>query len=265
MPAVRTGPLFGLFAQVVLLAALATTVGLGPAGWAVGLAFGIVTCAGLSHGLNRSGARGLGPADWVTLTRATLVGGVAALTAGSFHAAVPVKALVGMVVVALLLDGVDGQVARRTGTCSPLGARFDMEVDAFLLLVLSVYVTRYTGAWTLAIGGMRYAFVLAMWLLPWMRATLPYRYWRKVVAATQGVVLVAATANVLPVPVVVAALAGSLLLLVESFGRDVFWLWHRRPLRVGRRAPQYRPLTMASPPVPLAKVGKGRSREGVRV
>ena len=38
------------------------------------------------------------------------------------------------------LDAVDGQVARRTGTVSALGARFDMEVDAFLILVLSVYV-----------------------------------------------------------------------------------------------------------------------------
>ena len=42
--------------------------------------------------------------------------------------------------VALALDGVDGQVARRTGTVSALGARFDMEVDAFLVLVLSVHV-----------------------------------------------------------------------------------------------------------------------------
>ena len=43
---------------------------------------------------------------------------------------------------ALALDGVDGQVARRTGTASELGARFDMEVDAFLILVLSVAAGR---------------------------------------------------------------------------------------------------------------------------
>ena len=48
--------------------------------------------------------------------------------------------LVVLAAVALVLDGVDGQVARRTGTVSALGARFDMEVDAFLMLVLSVYV-----------------------------------------------------------------------------------------------------------------------------
>ncbi|GAA4940924.1 hypothetical protein GCM10023238_03240 [Streptomyces heliomycini] len=47
----------------------------------------------------------------------------------------------GLTAVALILDGVDGKVARRTGTSTPLGARFDMEVDAFLILVLSVYVS----------------------------------------------------------------------------------------------------------------------------
>ncbi|MFD8079956.1 CDP-alcohol phosphatidyltransferase family protein [Streptomyces sp. NPDC059718] len=36
---------------------------------------------------------------------------------------------------ALLVDAVDGRVARRTGTTSPLGARFDMETDAFLIRV----------------------------------------------------------------------------------------------------------------------------------
>ena len=96
--------------------------------------------------------------------------------------------LVTLAVVALALDAVDGWVARRTGTASPLGARFDGEVDAFLILVLSVYVARSAGAWVLAIGAARYAFLAAGWLLPWMREPLPPRYWRKVVAATQGIV-----------------------------------------------------------------------------
>ena len=50
-----------------------------------------------------------------------------------------------MATVALLLDAVDGQVARRTNTVSALGARFDMETDAFLVLVLSVYVAPIVG------------------------------------------------------------------------------------------------------------------------
>jgi phosphatidylglycerophosphate synthase len=228
VPAFRTGPAIGLTGQVVLLAGLAVTVGTGPVGWLVGVACGLVTCVALTLGLDRSGARSLGPADRVTLARAVLVGGVAALTADSLYRDVPLAVVVGVSILALALDAVDGRVARRTGTVSRLGARFDMEVDAFLLLVFSVYLTRPFGAWVLAIGAMRYAFVAAGWLLPWMRRQLPPRYWRKVVAAVQGIVLVVATAGVLPWPVEAAALAASLALLVVSFGRDVAWLWRRR-------------------------------------
>jgi hypothetical protein len=63
-----------------------------------------------------------------------------------------------------------------------------------------------------------------------MRATLPPRYWRKVVAAVQGVALVVAAAGVLPEPVTLFALLLAAALLLESFGRDVLWLWQRRAL-----------------------------------
>ena len=64
--------------------------------------------------------------------------------------------LVSLATVALVLDAVDGWVARRTRTTGMFGARFDAEVDAFLILVLSVYVARSVGAWVLAIGVARY-------------------------------------------------------------------------------------------------------------
>jgi phosphatidylglycerophosphate synthase len=233
VPTVRSGPVIGLIAQIVLLVGLAGTAGLSVAGWLAGIVYGAIVCAALTWGLRQpsTGRTVLGPADWVTLTRATLAGGVTALTVDSLDRPTPVEVLVTLTVVALLLDGVDGQVARRTGTASEFGARFDMEVDASLLLVLSVYVARPIGGWVLAIGAMRYAFVVATWVLPWMRQSLPWRYWRKVVAATQGIVLVFAAAGVLPRSLTVAALAASLALLIESFGRDVGWLWQHRLVR----------------------------------
>jgi phosphatidylglycerophosphate synthase len=237
VPTLRTGPITGLLAQVALLVGLAASVGLDRAGWLAGIAYGVVTYFALSHGLDRSGAEDLGPADWVTLARATLVGGVTALVVDSFGRAVPVPVLVTLASVALALDWVDGQVARRTGTVTALGARFDMEVDAFLLLVLCLHVARPVGAWVLGIGLMRYGFVVAIWALPWMRGTLPSRYWRKVVAATQGVVLVVAVADVLPGPLTGAALAGSLALLAESFNHDVVWLWRHRVAAPAVREP----------------------------
>ncbi len=87
----------------------------------------------------------LGPADRVTLTRALLVGAVTALIADGFTRSVPVTVIVTIASVALVLDAVDGKVARRTRTASSFGGRFDMEVDAFLILVLSVYVSQVAG------------------------------------------------------------------------------------------------------------------------
>ena len=167
---------------------------------------------------------GLGPADWVTLTRATLAVGVAALVVDSFVRAVPVRLLVALAAVALVLDAVDGWVARRTRTTA-VGARLDAEVDAFLILVLSLYAAPVVGAWVLAIGAARYAFGAAGWLKPWLRAPLPPRYWRKVVAATQGIMLTVAAAGVLSPSASTAGLVVALALLTESFGRDVWWLW----------------------------------------
>jgi phosphatidylglycerophosphate synthase len=92
----------------------------------------------------------------------------------------------------------DRRVARRTGTATALGARLDGEVDAFLILALSVYVAPAAGAWVLAIGAARYLFLAGEWLLPWMRAPLPPRRWRRIVAAAQGIVLTIAAAEVLP-------------------------------------------------------------------
>jgi phosphatidylglycerophosphate synthase len=224
----QAGPATGLIAQILLLATFATTVGLGGVGWVIGVTCGVITNAALANGISRHRCDRLSPATWVTLGRATLAVGVAALVADSFLHDANVTLLVTLAAVALALDAIDGWVARRTGTASALGARFDGEVDAFLILVLSVYVARSAGAWVLAIGAARYAFLAAGWLLPWMRATLPPRYWRKVVTAAQGIVLTIATADVLPLALTRAALVAALAVLAESFGRDVWWLWRHR-------------------------------------
>ncbi|MEU4925286.1 CDP-alcohol phosphatidyltransferase family protein [Streptomyces yokosukanensis] len=215
----------GAGVQLLLLALLGMAIGMGPAGWLTGLAFAFATWAVLARALHRSCLRTFGPANRVTLGRATLVGGVTALVADSFESAPPVTLLVGLTAVALLLDGVDGKVARRTGTSTALGARFDMEVDAFLILVLSVYVAMQLGPWVLLIGGMRYAFLAAARLAPWLNAPLPPSFARKTVAAVQGIALLLAGAELLPHLANLAVVTVALGSLLWSFGRDVRWLW----------------------------------------
>jgi phosphatidylglycerophosphate synthase len=226
--AAPTGPLVGLIAQVLLLTAIAASVGLGVAGWAAGLTCAVAVNAALANGLSRHRSAGLGTADWVTLARASLAVGVGGLVAASFAHSASVTLLVVISGLALALDYLDGWIARRTRTIAALGAHFDGEVDAFLILVLSVYVARTAGVWVLAIGAARYAFLAARWPLPWMRAALPPRYWRKIVAATQGIVLTIAAADVLPRSLTQATVLVALALLCESFGRDVLWLWSHR-------------------------------------
>jgi phosphatidylglycerophosphate synthase len=228
----RLAAVLGALVPPVLLGALALTTGLGLPGWLAGLAAGWGATALVVLGRVRSGAGAVLPADWVTLTRAWLIAGVAALTVDPDR---PVALLVVLASVALLLDAVDGPVARRTGTATPFGSRLDGEVDAFLILVLSVLVSRQYGAWVLAIGAARYALLVAGWAVPWLAAPLPFRYWRKVVTAVVGVVLTAAASGLLPRPVGPVAVAVALVLLAESFGRDVVWLYRTRAGERARR------------------------------
>lgn len=263
----------GAIVLVTLLGALAWTVGLGALGWVVGLGCGVGLIAAVRRGLAQAGVDDLGPADLVTLTRATLTCAVAALVADSIVREPAVTALVGIAVVALVLDGVDGWVARRTRTATTFGTRFDGEVDAFLMLVLSVYVAGLVGWWVLAIGAARYVFALAGWWLPWMRRELPFRYWRKVATAVQGIVLAFAAADIAPLWISGAALLAALALLAESFGRDVLWLWRRRaadiaeppePVPVGVAAAQVDEVP-DTPPDEGARPSKRRHRRRTAV
>jgi phosphatidylglycerophosphate synthase len=233
----QIGPLAGLAGTVVILTVLARTVGIGGAGWLVGLAGGLALNLALARALWRDPAAGLGVASWITLSRAALAVGVAALTAATFERPVATATLVTLASVALALDFVDGWLARRLRTESALGAKLDGEVDAFLILVLSIEVAPTAGAWVLLIGVARYLFLAAGWARPWMRTTLPRRDWRKTVTASQGVALVIAASGVAPLLVSRILLAVALAMLAESFGRDVRWLWSRRqaaPARVAR-------------------------------
>jgi phosphatidylglycerophosphate synthase len=217
---------------IAALAALSALSPLSIAGWAAGVVYLVVSTVLVTAGLGRRGAERFGPANAVTATRSMLIGVVTATVVTSFTQSVPALLVVGLTVPTLALDAVDGWVARRTGSATTLGARFDMEVDAFLLLVLSAYDGPIIGWWILAIGLMRYAYVAVGWLLPWMRAPVPFRYWRKVVTAVCGIALTGIATGLLPSPVDVIFGAVALGLLIESFGRDVIWL-----ARMNSRAP----------------------------
>ncbi len=174
---------------------------------------------------------GLGPANRITAGRGTLVVSLAALV---LHAQGLSSTghwwIIGMATVALCLDGVDGHVARRTGTATDFGARFDMELDSFLMLVLAALVWRSgrLDAWVLLLGAPRYLFVAAGSVRPWLRAPLPQRLRRKAGCVAQGVALVVCLAPIVPPALAAAGAAVTLILLIGSFAVDVRWLFAHR-------------------------------------
>ena len=176
----------------------------------------------LERGLRREGLARLGPANAVTLVRAGLVVAVTALVVQSWSGDVPRslrrRAELGRAGAGLRRRPAGPGARARSPR---LGAAFDMETDAFLILVLSVYVVPVAGAWVLLIGLARYLLLLATAVWPWLGGPVPPRPWAKVVAAVQGVVLVVAAAEVLPTGWAQALLAAALVLLLESFGRQV--------------------------------------------
>ena len=234
MRTVQRAPVSGLVMVVALLAAIQATVGLNAVGWAVGLVVATVAAILLAVALHRGVTTRFGPANVVTLVRASLGQVVAALVAASFARLDHRTLLVSLTALALALDAVDGRVARRTRSVTPLGARFDMEADAFLILALSVAAGPVVGWWVLAIGFARYALFLAERVCRWLLAPVPPRYWRKVVAAIQGVSLAVVVSGLLPTAESMALLFAALVLLAESFGQDIVWLTRER--RQVRRA-----------------------------
>jgi phosphatidylglycerophosphate synthase len=105
-----------------------------------------------------------------------------------------------------------------------------MEVDAFFILVLSVLVwqTEKAGAWVVLAGLMRYLFVAAMLVLPWMRRETPPSLRRKLIAVLQMLGLSAVMLPAFVPPLSTVWCATLLLLLAYSFGADTWWLWRRR-------------------------------------
>lgn len=179
-------------------------------------------------------ARSLGAANRVTLFRGTLV----ALSAGAVLSPQTLAAhawvFAGLAAVALALDGVDGWIARRKGEATAFGARFDMELDAFFILVLcsALLVLGKAGFWVLAIAAMRYAFLASMRVWPWLGAPLPESFRRKLVCVWQVATLLVCLPPWIGGDLAQPLLVFALVLLAWSFARDIRWL-RRRRLRPG--------------------------------
>jgi len=232
----------GYVAKVAV--AMAVAVALFAQAWAASVRAGAAAPAAMPAG--PATPQDLGPAHRVTLLRlalAMLLAGVLGEPHATYEAyavqapggpPAPLAwlpwALLGVAALAAALDALDGPLARRSGRASPLGARFDMECDAWFTLVLSALVWQFerAGAWVLLSGAMRYAFVAATCRWPWLGRPLPPSRRRQAVCVVQIAVLVLALAPVVPSGAASALCAFGLALLAASFGADVWRLVRAR-------------------------------------
>lgn len=231
--------------EVCAGATLMLAVGAGVAWWftlpaiylfrAVAL-YGLVSTLVLRHLPLPMPGTGLGPANRVTLGRATLVLALAALVP---EPQVSINGgdwfIIGLAAVALCLDGVDGWLARRTGNTTKFGARFDMELDSLLMLVLAALVWRSGKVpfWVIGLGLPRYVFFAAGWCWTWLRNPLPERLRRKAGCVVQGVTLLICLGPIVPERLSAAAAGVTLALLLTSFAADVVWLFRRADSSLG--------------------------------
>ena len=192
---------------------------------AVPILLGILLWPRLSEHVHSS----LGPANAVTLSRAVVAGALAAFLGEPVAADVPWLLVAGGSLW-FVMDWIDGRVARATGHASAFGARLDMELDALTLHALSALAWHLdrAGIWVLLSGAMRYLFVAATFVAPFMDRPLfptPRRAW---VCGIQVTCLIAALAP-WPVPGLSEAIAlFGLVSLTVSFAIDTVWLVKNR-------------------------------------
>src|SRR5262249_4958735 len=131
---------------------------------------------------------------------------------------------------AAVLDGVDGWIARRWRTASAFGARFDMEVDALLILVLAILAWQHSkaGGWVMLSGLLRYLFVGAGWIWAWMRRPLTPTFRGRTICVVQVVGLIVTITPLVKPSMSVWIAAASLAALAVSFLIDIVHLWRQR-------------------------------------
>jgi phosphatidylglycerophosphate synthase len=227
---VVTSKLVGLAAVVVLATAARAALPLGDR-YPLKAAVLFAAIMGLSIGFlqqHHPFAR-FGAANQITTLRAILVALVAGLVGEPRLAAVAVAA-VGASVAVTLLDGVDGWLARRHDIASRFGARFDMEIDALLILALSVLAWRHgkAGAWVVMSGVLRYAFVAAGALAPWLRGAMPPSRRRQTICVIQIAALTLVMLPTVQPPLSALLAAAALATLAVSFLVDTVWLWRHQ-------------------------------------
>jgi phosphatidylglycerophosphate synthase len=190
--------------------------------------FAVVMILTLGHLRGRHPFERFGPANQLTTARAVLAVLVASLLGEPGRPLVAATAAAAGLG-ATMLDGIDGWLARRTSMASAFGARFDMEIDALLVMALALLAWQYgkAGTWVVLSGLIRYGFVAAGRLWPWLRRPLVPTRRARVICVVQIAALLLAIVPAITPPLSAMIAAAGLTLLSYSFLADTLRLWRQ--------------------------------------
>ena len=191
-----------------------------PAGVVALASFGALLARARSEWADR---RRIAP-NTVTASRLLIIVAMSAFMHG-VEGTIWVSAVIGIFV----LDYVDGWLARRANAATAFGAHFDMETDAFVVVVvvLELFTRGQLGVWVLTTGVLRYVYVLMIALLPPPGGEMP----RSTLGRNAFGALIIGLSVALAFPDAVgsagAAIGTSAVTL--SFARAFYWSYFRRP------------------------------------
>lgn len=160
-----------------------------------------------------------GPANWVTLTRL-----LSLVILGLSYPYIDLITAGLCLTVIIVLDGVDGLLARRFNTASECGSYFDMETDAFLVALASaiLYILDIASVWILLAGFLRYLYGLLRIILRLGGVKERSFFAAKVIAVAFFISLNLAMFS--QHAVIIFCLQVSSALIVASFAHSFVWL-----------------------------------------
>ena len=132
--------------------------------------------------------------------------------------------------ISLTLDGLDGYLARFLNQTSKFGARFDLETDTLLLLVLSfsLYINMNANLSVFLIPLYRYVFFILQIKFKWLEFSLPKSIRRSFICFFVTFLLIICHLPYLTAYLIGTLINFSILLITFSFLEDIIWLYRNK-------------------------------------
>ena len=162
----------------------------------------------------------MGYANWVTVIRLSII-----FTLGFTYQQLEDYMLFTGFLIAIILDGVDGFLARKFGQSSKVGEGLDMETDAFMVLLIS-WIHYDSGSlywWILIPGGLRYYYELVFFWLRDQRVDVPSKRIRASVAVIFFIALLAPFVLSSKLSLIMVCIAS--ILIIVSFITSIISGW----------------------------------------